>query len=303
MKVLVTGASGFVGQVVVQKLLEARDQVVVLTRNVAKAESMFGKSCQYIQWSGFETPLKPEELVGIDGVINLMGEGLADKPWSEEQKKKIYDSRIQGTKRLIEAFKSSSTKPKALISASAVGVYGNRGNEEIKENATEGNDFLAHVCHDWEQEAIKAEALGVRVVLIRTGVVLGKDGGALKKMLLPFKLGVGGRLGSGQQYMSWIHIEDLASLYVECLKNSNLSGAFNGTAPKPVTNAEFTKTLGHVLHRPTIFPVPGMALKAIFGEMSTVLLDGQKVIPARALENHFVFNHPALEEALQKSIN
>lgn len=301
MKVLVTGATGFVGSRVVRQLLLKGDQVHVLTRNVAKGALFLGSQCKFFQWSD-TTTLPPEEAFeGVDAIINLMGEGIADKRWDEEQKKRIHDSRIVGTANVLERIKGMKKKPSVLVSASAVGIYGNRGNEDITEESATGDDYLAKLCKEWEAEAMKAQALGVRVAVIRTGVVLGKNGGALKKMLPIFKLGAGGPVGSGKQYMSWIHVEDLASMYVTAIKDPSISGVLNGTAPYPATSKFFAKELGKTLHRPAFFPVPGFALKAVFGEMSDVLLEGQKVLPTRFKEKKFRFRFPTLEMALKDS--
>lgn len=301
MKVLVTGATGFVGKKVVEQLITNGDEVYVLTRNIPKAILTLGKECKYFQWADTTLPPTEEAFEGIDGVINLLGEGIAEKRWSEEQKKKIYDSRIVSTRNLINVIKSRSTKPSFFISASAVGVYGDRGNEELTEQSSLADDFLARVCKDWEKEALRAKDIGLRVAIIRTGVVLGKNGGALKKMLPIFKLGAGGPVGKGSQYMSWIHVDDLAKMYVQSAKDSSVEGVFNGTAPQPVTSKEFAKTLGKVLKRPAFAPAPSLALKLVFGEMSQVLLDGQKVIPRRFQQIKFDFKFPNLEQALWDS--
>lgn len=302
MKVLVTGATGFVGQRVVRQLLEKGDQVVVLTRNVAKGALYLGSKCKFYQWNDSST-LPPEEAFeGVDAIVNLMGEGIADKRWDDAQKAKIHDSRIVGTRMLLERVKGMKKKPSVLVSASAVGIYGNRGNEEITEASTLADDFLGRLCKEWEAEAMKAKELGLRVAVIRTGVVLGKDGGALKKMLPIFKLGAGGPVGSGKQYMSWIHVEDLAGMYVAALKDSSISGVLNGTSPYPATSKVFAKQLGKTLKRPAFLPVPGFALKAVFGDMSEVLLEGQKVLPVKFKEKKFRFRYPTLEMALTESI-
>jgi uncharacterized protein (TIGR01777 family) len=301
MKVLVTGATGFVGQRVVRQLLEKGDQVVVLTRNVAKGALFLGSKCKYYQWSD-NTTLPPEEaFAGVDAVINLMGEGIADKRWDGAQKQKIHDSRIVGTSKLLERIQGMTKKPSVFVSASAVGIYGNRGTEEITEDSSTSDDYLARLCKEWEGEAMKAEKLGMRVAVIRTGVVLGKDGGALKKMLPIFKMGAGGPVGSGKQFMSWIHVEDLASMYVMGVHDSSIKGVLNGTAPYPATSKVFAKMLGKTLHRPAFFPVPAFALKAVFGEMSEVLLEGQKVLPVKFKEKKFRFRFPTLEMALKES--
>ncbi|HXH73498.1 MAG TPA: TIGR01777 family oxidoreductase [Bacteriovoracaceae bacterium] len=301
MRVLVTGATGFIGKVIVKQLLDSGDQVVVLTSNIAKAAIRLGSECKYFQWSDTNTLPPQEAFEGVDGVIHLMGESIANKRWDEEQKKKIYDSRIQSTSRLVERMAMLEKKPKTLVSTSAVGIYGDRGEEEITEKSAVANDFLAHVCKNWENEASRATSIGCRVSIIRTGVVLGKGGGALAKMLPIFKKGIGGPLGSGKQYMSWIHIDDLAALYIECLKNPVFNGVFNGTAPYPATNKEFSRALGKALHRPALIPAPNFAIKAAFGEMSSILLQGQKVLPAKSKEVKFRYRYPTLDMALKET--
>jgi uncharacterized protein (TIGR01777 family) len=302
MKVVITGATGFVGQVIVKQLLAAGDEVIVLTRNVARAAITLGSSCRYYQWNENEELPPLEALEGADGIINLMGESIS-KRWDENQKKKIYNSRIFGTRKLVEAMEKLKKKPAVFVSTSAIGVYGNRGPEEINEASTVGSDFLAKVCLDWENEANKARNQEARVAIIRVGIVLGHGGGALAQMLPIFKLGGGGPLGSGRQFMSWIHIDDLASMYVEALKNHEIKGVLNGTSPYPVTNAEFTKVLGKVVRRPAFLPAPSFAIKIAFGEMSQILLEGQKVLPVKFKEAKFRFRMPTLEMALKESIS
>jgi uncharacterized protein (TIGR01777 family) len=301
MRVVVTGATGFVGKRVVNQLLENNVEVVILTRNIAKAALTLGSQCKYFQW--LNTLEKPpvEAFQGVDGIINLMGEGIADKRWDEAQKKKIYESRIISTQKLVDVLKELPVKPKVMVSTSAVGIYGDRQDEEISEDSNVGSDFLAGVCKDWETEANKASDLGIRVAIIRTGVVLGRNGGALQKMLPIFKLGAGGPVGNGRQYMSWIHIDDLASMYVEALKNDSIKGPLNGTAPYPATSKEFAKTLGKTLHRPAFAPAPTFAIKLAFGEMSDVLLKGQKVLPQKFKEKKFRYRYPTLEMALKET--
>ncbi len=301
MKVLVTGASGFVGRRVVTQLLAQKHEVVVLTRNLAKAAIVLGSQCRYVQWMDNDTLPPSDAFTGVDAVINLMGENIGGKRWDESQKKKIYDSRILSTRHLVESMAALAKKPRALISASAIGIYGNRGDEALDESAKAGSDFLAGVCKDWETEAKKAEALKMRVVLMRTGVVLGKGGGALTKMLPIFKLGLGGRLGTGKQYMSWIHVDDLAAMYVQAVSDETMNGAFNATSPYPATNAEFTKALGKRLKRPTLFPAPEFVLKKALGEMSTIVLDGQKVIPTKFKDMKFQFKSATLEKTLKET--
>ncbi|MBA2406097.1 MAG: TIGR01777 family protein, partial [Bdellovibrionales bacterium] len=300
MKVVVTGATGFVGQVIVKQLLASGDEVVVLTRNVARAAITLGSSCKYFQWDDTNSLPPVEAFQGVDGIINLMGESIS-KRWDENQKKKIYNSRINGTRRLVEVLEKLPQRPKVFVSASAIGIYGNRGDEDINEESTVADDFLGKVCKDWENEANKARNFGARVVIIRTGVVLGRGGGALEKMLPVFKMGVGGPLGSGKQYLSWIHIEDLASMYLEALKNNSIKAVLNGTAPYPATNAYFSKMMGKVLRRPAFLPTPAFAMKIAFGEMSQIILEGQKVLPVKFKEMNFRYRYPTLEMALKET--
>jgi uncharacterized protein (TIGR01777 family) len=300
MKVLVTGATGFVGKSVVRELIAAGDEVVVLTRNVAKGAIQLGNKCKYFFWDSKSVP-PMEAFEGVQAIINLMGEGIADKRWTDEQKQIIHDSRINGTNFIIEAIKAMPIKPRVLVSASAIGIYGNRESEELSEDSSLGNDYLANLCKEWEATAEKAKAFGVRVAFMRTGVVLGPNGGALKKMLPIFKLGAGGPIGNGKQYMSWVHVDDLARMYVEVLKTPALQGPLNGTAPYPATSKEFAQTLGKTLGRPAFAPVPKFALKMVFGDMSSVLLDGQKVLPVKFKTTKFRFFYPTLEMALKNS--
>jgi uncharacterized protein (TIGR01777 family) len=229
---------------------------------------------------------------------------VAEGRWTEQKKARIRDSRIIGTRNLVAGLRGLATKPKTLVSASAVGYYGSRNDQELDEQAPPGSDFLAEVCAGWEREAAAACELGIRVVSIRIGIVLGVGGGALAKMLTPFKLGLGSPLGSGRQYMPWIHIDDLIELVLFAARNPSVSGPMNGVAPRPVTNHEFTKTLGRVLGRPTFMPaVPPLALKVLVGEFGTVLLDSQRAIPRAALQAGFVFRFPELEPALRELLD
>ena len=302
MRILVFGGTGFVGRELVKQLLQAGDQVVVVTRHIPRAILILGDRCEFHQWGSAQDAVPEAAMAGVDAVINLMGEGIADKRWSELQKKRIYNSRIDGTRRIVEAFqRAGANAPKALVSTSAVGIYGPQGDQELTENSAPAEGFLARLCRDWEAEARAVEKLGARLVIIRVGMVIGR-GGALKKMLPVFKLGAGGKLGSGKQWMSWIHVTDLAGMYVRAAKETNMRGVFNGTSRYPATNAEFTKVLGKVLHRPAIAPAPAFAVKMMFGEMSTVMLDGQKVMPQRMQEElHFHYRYPTLEMALKET--
>jgi len=255
---------------------------------------------QSIVWDPTSGPLDPDHLNGLDAVVHFAGEPIARKRWSKRQKKLIRDSRINGTRNLVESLRKSAQPPRILISASAVGFYGNRNSEELSENSKRGAGFLADVCGEWEREALVAADLGLRVVLLRTGIVLAHDGGALPKMLLPFRFYLGGPLGSGEQFMPWIHIEDEIRLINFALRESEIQGPLNATAPNPATNREFTGELCRVLNRPQMPAVPGVVLRIATGEMGrALLLEGQQAFPRKALEAGFSFRFPVLGDALQ----
>ncbi|HYK62747.1 MAG TPA: TIGR01777 family oxidoreductase [Bryobacteraceae bacterium] len=275
MNVAITGASGFVGSRLTQRL---------------QAE---GHATRAIS---LRSAVAPDALAGFDAVVNLAGENIAQK-WTPAAKRRIRESRITGTRALVAAMRAQP--PAVLVSVSAVGYYGSRRDEVLTERSKPGADFLAQVCAEWEREAMAAAMTGVRVALLRTGMVLGAEGGALPRMLPPFKLGVGGRLGSGTQWMSWIHIADLCDLIWFALREPTVSGPLNATSPNPVSNADFTRALARVLHRPALFPVPAFALKLIFGEMAEVLLGSQRAVPDAALHAGFVFQHPEIGAALR----
>ena len=274
MNVAITGASGFIGRELARMLSAAGHQVRPIS---------------------LRRPVAPEALAGVNAVVHLAGEPVAQR-WTRAARENILRSRVDGTRALVAALRAQP--PQVLISASAVGYYGSRGDEILTESSPPADDFLGRVASAWEAEAIAAEPLGVRVARLRIGVVLGKNGGALARMLLPFKLGVGGRLGSGTQWMSWIHLDDLIALIAFLMKESTVRGVFNATSPFPVTNREFTKALGEAVHRPAIFPVPAFALKLLFGEMSKALLASQRVVPDAAQRAGFVFEHPDIFAAL-----
>jgi uncharacterized protein len=280
MTVAITGASGFIGRRLGERLR-------------AEGHTVRGVSLR--------SAPPPSSFQDCDAVVHLAGEPVAQR-WTASARQRIADSRILGTRAVVEALTKLERKPKVLVSASAVGYYGSRADEILIEASAPATDFLGQVATAWEAEARRAEALGIRVVTPRIGVVLGRGGGALAQMLLPFKLGVGGRLGSGKQWMSWIHLEDLCAMISYAIRNENIAGPVNAVAPAPVTNADFTRALGRALRRPTIFPVPAIALKLLFGEMSTVLLDGQRVIPQVAQDAGFQFQYPDLESALGDAV-
>lgn len=297
MKLLIAGGTGFIGSALCDKLTEQRHSLTLLTRSPSLQSGSPNK--KWITWNP-QSPGSWEQAVeGADGVINLAGEPIAAKRWTAAQKERIRSSRINATRVLVSAIAKAKQKPKFLLNASAVGYYGPHGDETLTEENGPGNDFLSRVCIDWEEEAKKAEGHGLRVIRLRTGIVLGKGGGALAKMIPPFKFFAGGPLGTGKQWMSWIHMEDEIGLILFLLENPNAHGAFNATAPNPVTMSEFCKTLGRVLHRPSWAPVPAFALRALLGELGDVLLTGQRVLPAAAEKLGYTFKHPNLFNALQ----
>jgi uncharacterized protein (TIGR01777 family) len=297
MRALVTGATGFIGR----QLVASLDRPTVLTRDPARAKQVLGEGITAFAWDAPSGPPPAEAFEGIDTVFNLAGENVGERRWSKKRKAAIRESRIAGTRNLVAAIRSLAQRPRVLVSSSAVGFYGDRGDDVLDEKAAPGSDFLAELCVAWETEAKVAAALGVRVVTVRTGVVLG-PGGALSKMLTPFKMGVGGRLGSGHQWMPWIHRDDLVGLMMLAATNPNLSGPINAVAPAPATNREFTKALGAALGRWTIFPMPGFMLRLVVGEFATVLLSSQRVTPAVAAGAGFKYRHPDLAEALRASL-
>ncbi len=293
MKILISGASGLIGTHLTATLLAKGNQIYKLVRDEAKG-------IDEIEWSVKDERIDEEKLEDFDAVIHLAGDNVASENWSDEKKKSIRDSRVKGTRLLVDALKRRINPPKHFISASAIGFYGSRESEILNEESAAGKGFLPEVCEEWETEALKAANFGARVVLLRTGVVLSKEGGALAKMLTPFKFAVGGVVGSGKQYMSWIALDDEIKIIVFALENPEISGEINLTAPNAVTNEEFTHTLGSVINRPTILPIPEFAIKLLFGEMGeTLLLEGARVYPQKLLDANFTFDYPELEPALK----
>lgn len=292
MKILMTGASGLVGSALARRLSSRNDEVFRLVRGEARRE-------REISWNPSGGIEDSGKLEGMDAVVHLAGEPIAEGRWTEDKKRRIRESRVEGTRVLSEALSKLERKPQTLLSASAVGYYGSRAGEVLTEESAPGDDFLARVCREWEEATRPAANAGIRVARMRFGVILSSEGGALTKMLTPFKLGVGGRLGSGEQYMSWIALDDVVGV-VEHLLGKEIQGAVNVVAPNPVTNRQFTKALGEALSRPTIFPVPKFALRLAFGEMADVaLLASQRVEPERLKESAYAFKYPELGPALR----
>lgn len=296
MRALVTGATGFIGR----RLAASLERPVVLSRRPEVARKVLGEVRAYA-WQPEAGPPPAEALDGVEAVFNFAGESVAGGRWSAERKNRIRASRVVGTRNLVAGLEAQKIRPRVLVSASAVGYYGSRGDEVLKEDAKPGEDFLAEVCAAWESEASRASQLGVRVVTPRIGLVLGKGGGALERMLLPFKLGLGGRLGNGRHWVPWIHLDDLVNLFLHAA-NNEISGALNAVGPAPVTNREFTRTLASALHRPAIFPVPELALRLLFGELASVLLASQRVVPGVAEATDFRYRYASLADALREIV-
>jgi uncharacterized protein (TIGR01777 family) len=295
MRILVTGASGLVGSALVPALEENGHEVLRVSRSAPQ-------TALDVQWDPFEgfAASEAEKLKNLDAVVHLAGESIAEY-WSEEKKASLRESRVKGTETLVNALKSLESPPKIFVSASAVGYYGSRGEEEVTEDSGPGEGFLSDLCVDWEAESMKAEEFGARVVIPRIGIVLARDGGALAKMITPFSYGLGGTVGGGDQWMSWIALPDLVKLIQFLINNNRMQGPLNAATPNPVRNKEFTSTLGKVLNRPTFIPVPGFGVKLLFGEMGErLLLEGVKVRPARLVEAGFKFDYPDLEAAMKK---
>jgi hypothetical protein len=295
MRSVVTGGTGLIGRALLRRL---PGPAVVLSRT-ANPPAWLPGTQSFVRWAPDAEPPPFAALEGADVVFNLMGEPAAEGRWTAEKKRRIRDSRIVGTRKLVASLAARAARPRVLVSASAVGYYGDRGDQVLDEGSTRGAGFLADVCADWEGEAMAAEQLGVRVVCVRIGLVVTPEGGALGKMLPAFRLGAGGRLGSGRQWMPWIHIDDIVGLLLHAASNQSLHGPLNGTAPAPVTNAGFTSALARALNRPALLPVPALALQALFGEMSGMLMASQRVLPRRALETGYAFAHPELDGALR----
>jgi hypothetical protein len=299
-RILVTGATGLIGVKLVEVLRDRGDEVVALSREPERAERSLSAGAQAVAWPDpVAAPPPAQALAGADAVVNLMGEPISQR-WSDAVKRRIHDSRVLGTRQLVAGIRQlpEAERPQILVSQSATGYYGPRAEETLDESASPGSDFLAGVVVAWEVEARAAESLGVRVALTRTGVVLTEAGGALGKMLPPFKAGIGGPVAGGRQYISWVHVDDVTGAILHALDDERMRGPVNVTAPAPVTNREFSKALGHVLHRPAVAPVPKLALQLLYGEMAVIVVTGQRVVPQRLQELGYSFRQTDLEPAL-----
>ncbi|MCM0612256.1 TIGR01777 family oxidoreductase [Marinobacter sediminum] len=297
-QLLITGGTGFIGQVLCRDLLSKGYQLTVFSRQPVENVRAF---CGRVEVVPDLNQLRAHP--GFDAVINLAGEGIAEKRWSEQRKQDLRDSRIGVTETLVDVIRSWAKPPEVIVSGSAVGFYGDQGASVVTEETKPRDEFTHRLCRDWENAALRLADDGVRVCLSRTGVVVGPGGGFLSRMLLPFKLGLGGRLGDGRQYMPWVHREDVVNALVWMLEQSDASGPFNVVSPNPATNTEFTRCLGKVLHRPTLFPAPAPVLKLALGEMAGLLLTGQQAVPDKLNKAGFQFSFPELEQALVNAVH
>jgi uncharacterized protein len=306
MRVTVTGATGLIGPHVIAALQQRGAQVSVLTRDAKRAHTRLADAglapVEAFDWDLLSEPAPVQALEGRDAIVHLAGENVAQR-WSASAKRAIRESRVTGTRNLLAGLRAAEQAPGTLVSSSAIGYYGARGEEPLDEDAPPGSDFLAEICVEWEREAAKASSeLGMRVVLVRTGVVLDKNGGALEKMLPPFRLGVGGPVAGGRQFISWIHRDDVVGMIVAGVENERWSGAVNATAPEPLSNRDFSRALGRALKRPALLPVPGIALQLLYGEMAEIVTEGARVVPAKPLVLGYEFIHPRLDEALSAAL-
>jgi hypothetical protein len=299
MRVTVTGATGRIGERLVGALRERGDDVTVLSRDPDRARAALGVDA--VAWQPESEPAPAAALAGRDAVVHLAGEDVAQR-WNDDAKRRLRSSRELGTRNLVAGIAAAEPRPKALVSASAVGYYGARGDEPVPESEPPGSDFLAGVCVAWEREAEAAAELGLRVVRVRTGVVLDRGGGALAKMLPFFRLGIGGPVAGGSQYMPWIHVDDVVGIYLAALDGEGWEGPVNASAPEPVTNKTFSRALGRALRRPALAPVPALAIRALYGEMAEIVTKGQRVLPRRAQALGYAFAHPDLDEALRSAL-
>jgi uncharacterized protein len=297
MKIAIAGATGFVGSRLVKQLQDQGYQIIILTRSPQQVSDRFG-TAKVVGYNPLKSGEWQDSISGCDAVINLAGEPIAEKRWTPSQKRVMMESRQIGTQKIVEAIAKAAIKPAVLINASAIGYYGTSETSKFDETNSAGADFLAEVCTNWEAAAQAATESGTRVVILRLGIVLGENGGALGKMLAPFSAFVGGPIGSGKQWFSWIHRDDVVKLIIAALNDSQMQGVYNATAPNPVTMSEFAETLGTVMNRPSWLPVPNFALEALLGEGAIVVLQGQQVVPTQALASGFDFDYPLLKPAL-----
>ncbi|UGS37474.1 TIGR01777 family oxidoreductase [Capillimicrobium parvum] len=298
MKITISGASGLIGRRLVKRLRDRGDDVTVLTRDPARGQSL---GVPAVAWDPSAGPAPASALAGRDAVVHLAGENVAQR-WTDDAKQRIRRSRELGTRNLVAGLAAADPAPRVLLSASAVGIYGGHGDERVPESTPPGHGFLAEVCVAWEREARAAAERGTRVVLVRTGVVLDAEGGALGRMLPFFKLGVGGPVAGGRQYLPWIHADDVTGIYLTALDDDEWDGPVNATAPEPVTNRDFSHALGRALRRPAFAPVPALAIRTLYGEMAEIVTEGQRAVPERTQALGYTFAHPQLDEALRSAL-
>jgi uncharacterized protein len=302
MRVTLTGATGGIGRGLAEALIARGDDVTALTRSPDRAAERLPQGVTAVGWDPVAGPAPAEALAGRDAVVNLAGENVAQR-WTSEAKQRIRASRELGTRNLVAGLRLADPRPAALVSGSASGFYGPHGDERVGEDAPAGDDFLAAVAVAWEREALEAEQLGMRVTIVRTGIVLDADSGALATMLTPFKLGVGGPVAGGRQYMPWIHRDDEIGLLLAALDSPSFSGPINGSAPEPATNRDFSRALGRALRRPTFAPIPSAAIELLYGDMAQIVVEGVRMVPDRAGELGYTFRHPDLDEALSSTLH
>jgi hypothetical protein len=302
-KIVITGATGSIGRILMQKLIARKDEVIIFTRNTENARKKSPNTVKYVKWDYKNPEEWKDHLNGVDTVIHLAGANLSSKRWNEEFKKLAYDSRVLSTRNLVQAISFVEKKPKTFICASAVGYFGNRYDEILNEESLPGNDYMANLCKDWEAEAAKVEQFGVRRISVRTGLVLSKDEGVLKQLYLPFKLFVGGPLGNGRQWFPWIQIDDIVGIYLQAIDNADLTGAVNAASPGIVRMNEFAKTFGKVLHRPSLFKIPKFAMKIVAGEVADYAVMSQRISANKILNAGYKFKFENLEEALRDLFN
>ena len=303
MNILISGGTGFVGRVVVKKLLEKNHKVYVLSRSMDKVREVFGDTCEFVLWPSYKDLPDLSKIEKIDAVLNLSGENIGKGRWTNQLKKEIYNSRVDGTKNLIKALSNAGHKVETFISTSAIGVYGSQRGVVFTESSSHGEGFLAKVCSAWEEAAQEAKKICDRLVVLRVGIVLGKGGGAMEKMLPLFKLGLGGVQGDGQHYMSWIHLQDVARSYVLAVENKNVEGVYNCVAEFAVTNQEFTNNLAAIVRKPAFFKSPAFMIKAAVGEMSTMILQDAHVKADRLKQLKFHYLYPTIQLALKEVVS
>jgi len=303
MRIVVAGGSGFIGQALCAELIKTGHAVIVLTRDVEAAGPRLGDHVETVEWNADASGAWASVIDGADAVVNLAGENIGEGRWTAERKQRIIGSRLNATNALVQAIAKAKRKPSVMVNSSAIGYYGPHGDEIVTEKDPAGNDFLAQTTKQWEEAAKKVESYGARLIILRNGVVLEKGGGALEKFLTPFRLFVGGTLGSGKQWFSWVHRDDVVGLILFALQNNAAKGALNATAPEPQTMKDFCATLGKVMGRPSWAPVPAFVLKIVLGEMSEMVLNGQRVVPAAAEKAGYKFKYRTSEQALSAILN